>query len=220
MSTTQKRVVFLLHNDRNSSIEENIYVWERNITVASKILMFLNTLRTDAHLGTRYYSKQNSIVDWSFQVVKNESGALSKSSQGFQELTSENIQTFVNDIRSSLDSGTYNAHALRDSLSMMIHDYKWEDTQILSPLKRPFSKFGTNKRPHFQESRRKTNANYVFVVGPVPMSSHDVDEYFEWNINSCDDIQKILMPPHLATHFRERHDIHILWVNTRAEVKF
>ena len=217
MSTTHKRVVFLLHDDRNSSIEENALLMEGNVAVAAKILMFFNTQRNDAHIKTRNVIKQNSIVDWSFKVVKSDTGVVRNTNQGFQELTSENIQSFISDARNSFDSGTYNANALRDSLSMMIHDYKWEDTQILSPLKRPFSKFGVNKK---SQCRKERNTNYVFVMGPVPLSSHDVDEYFEWNINSTEEIQQVLMPQHLATHYRQKHNIQIFWVNTRNQVSY
>ena len=172
----------------------------------------MNSQRNEILLG-KLPEKQNNVVHWAFKLVKNDSAVLTQPKQGFKELTYGNIQTVIGDMENDDKCGVYNANSLRDNLSMMIHDYQWEDTQILSPLKRPFSKFNC-KRPKFNDRNGEINANYVFILGPVPLTMHDLDNYFEWNIKTAAEIENVLMPSHLATHFRRKHNINMFWVDT------
>ena len=223
MSSNGTQVVFLIH-PKFLNVKDNL-IWQDVVFESvTKLLVYLESFSSsDKSCSTQAVpiNTKTCELKWGYKCAKNSEIKFNCLHQ-FLGVTFKKLQDFkeeieFNDEESDVD---YSAHTLATNLVAIVHDFNWERLEILSPVKLP-----KINHSYTSKSCSKTvkshqfynlNDNFVFVVGPLPKSQYQLNHYFEWQIDSLNDITKILMPKHLALHFEQKHNIRFFWLDTQV----
>jgi len=229
MSGTAK-VVFLLHPNNECSKAQELHLWKEAVfTAITKVLMCLE----DCHASCIKWNINNGPVRakscslcWGYKFIQR-SGIKYHSLCDFKVLSADHLQCFKDEMNSAFNGEhvDYSAHTLAESFTAIAHDFKWEQHEIVSPIKvvkKARSKHIQNKQKQ-KKSFSDTSSSYIlskqnalFIVGPLPKTEQDLETYFEWTIKTQEELENILMPKHLALHFRDKHDICFFWIDTES----
>nr|CAB3262172.1 uncharacterized protein LOC100178337 [Phallusia mammillata] len=235
MDNVSSNVVFLLHPDNKSALGIQDQAWE-NAVFRSAIHVLMNTENSalkcfNWNLNQGYSHASNKQLNWGYKFVK-KAGMLYHTVCDFKPFTTENVEFFHQEIKydnEEKEKVDFTAHTLLDNLTAMVHDFRWEQHCIVSPVKvvrkrrsrEPEKKGPKRKFNQTLENRKPLSGkhNYVFVIGPLPKTEQDLETYFQWPLQTSDQISETLMPSHLKMHFRDKHEIRFFWVDTESLLK-
>ncbi|XP_039257202.2 uncharacterized protein LOC120333880 [Styela clava] len=166
---------------------------------------------------------------------------LCRNKQDLKEFTASEFSFFEDEIRYLAGESKVNdnkntiipggAHALHEELMSIVHDYDWENSSIISPVKLKRKNGSFSRRSDKQNAKRKISnsiakfqlegtknlsQNIVVLLAALPSTEEEINSYFEWHVNDADYVLNKLMPSHLKSYFREKHDITLLWYDTRT----
>ncbi|XP_078490107.1 uncharacterized protein LOC100178337 [Ciona intestinalis] len=226
------QVVFLIHqNYVQNTTEIDGKRWKADIhNAVCKLLLHFQSSTAQAlnwNLKTGRVENENEQFKWGYKFVKT-GGIRFHNLCDFKKLTYENLDLFKQEVDyDDEEEIDYSAHTLAENLITLAHDFHWDQQEIVSPVK-PLRKRCSRDNDQIRKRRsngkyqvgfadNSTGRNFVFIVGPVPTTKHQLSEYFGWNVDTVTEATRILMPSHLSQHFREKHDIQLFWLDTNKK---
>ncbi|XP_001628252.2 treslin [Nematostella vectensis] len=100
------------------------------------------------------------------------------------------------------------AKCLACALTDLVHDFQWENTDILSPIKG-----SRNVDVHTKSTR-----NVVFIISSCPSSKEDLVEFCGNEIRRCEDFVSCVMSSALLREFSNVYKIALNWIDSRLGV--
>lgn len=252
MSALENQAVFLIQSYQGPENKNLKKLWSKNVRNSIlKILFYLDEINQPSGSLNADYFKTKHGVNWSYRFIKEKCSRVCFNKQEFKPFNHEQFQVFEEEVRyfcsedtaenkdNKNTNGLVNggAHILAEELMSMVHDYTWENSHVLSPVRiakksKQMKRFSSSRRLQKMDSasslgknnfslldcdKERKGQNYIFVVSPIPISQQDIDDYFEWHVPNIKHIQQKLMPPQLSDHFCDRHNIKLLWLETRYQ---
>lgn len=223
MSCNGSQVVFLIHPNKLKDVGSFLHWQELVLQSILKVLFYLeNSSSSNRVYGHKVLTKnkQNNDLKWGYKCVRNSDIKFNCLHQT-KGVSLKNVQDLKKEIYyNEKDSIDYCAHTLATNLVAIVHDFQWENLEIISPVKLPKKLLNASNAESLTNKTcchsNQLNDNFVIVIGPLPKSQIQLNEYFEWQINTVDDIEKILMPKDLAKHFQVKHYIRLFWLDTQT----
>ena len=224
MPSKGSQVVFIIHPQKcaESLLEKSC--WQDFVCECiAKLVIYLESVSSR---NTKW--KLNGVpalqcdhdLKWGYKLANN--GEIKFHSMcDFKRVTFQNLQLLYNEMLSTTSDELidYSSHTLLKNLSIIIHDFQWERLEIFSPVKKTQKLEKMNQSSFISNScTAELSDNIVIVIGSLPRSQEELNSYFEWHINTVDDIMNILMPKHLSQLFRSRHNIRLFWLDTQQGI--
>lgn len=237
-----KQVVFIIQpiEETNAHKEE----WSHVIRHTALKLLTHFSENSPWKSDTSIKFQENHELKWTYKFMNTKNGRLYRTKQDMKNFSVEEFSFFENEIRYLATECSHGkaektsegilsggAHILSEELMAVVHDYTWETSDMISPLKlskKRIKSFTRNKKRQSKErvgiefsdryykgSCGKHDCNFVVLMCPCPLTQSELDSYFEWHADSLEYITNKLMPSHLSAHFRERHNIKLIWCDTR-----
>ena len=224
---TGSQVVFVIHPkecDANSLKSDWLKYLHNSI---GKLLVYLENLSA---YNTKWDLSQSSQLlpscklKWGYKFANN-SEIKFCSQHDFKHVNLKNIKLFLEEVKVNFSNNEetidHSSHTLVDNLAAMVHDFQWEQLEIISPIKlcQRQKILDSSSNKSVKPLSSALSDNFVFVIGTIPRSQLDLNQYFDWQINSVDDIRQFLMPKHLDQLFRCKHNIRFFWLDTSNNIK-
>ncbi|XP_076801440.1 uncharacterized protein LOC143445921 [Clavelina lepadiformis] len=229
MTDVGNKVVFLIHPNFNNPSKKDAKLWKD--AVFSAVIRIITYFKSIPLSSAHYNPKDRKVISpgsklkWGYKFAGDYSTRNGPATE-FKSFEYKSFADFHDTLNDSIIEDTdasYNSHTLLDSFTAMVHDFQWEEHEIVSPVKPVRKRTNRGKDRSCKKKRLKQNLdeanedssgkNYLFIIGSAPKSQANLDEYFEWHVKTVSEMKNVLMPMHLAHHFREKHNIRIFWLD-------
>ena len=178
MDSSKIQALFLVDcaSSRQDTASRDVH-WRNACLPCVRTLLYLTKFPNREHIKT---------VQWNCKLYSSQTQVLSQlraSSTYFQNVTSDNLETFFTDLRKCINQFTAQpltsippAQLLYNALAASVQDYPWDAPEIVSPV-RPVS---SRSRPH----RRTQSANlplqrnnFIFICATCPESERELGDF-------------------------------------------